>query len=389
MATKPVFYGRHFIDKEDENSVLKVLRSDFITQGPKVDEFEEKVKKRVGAKYAVATNSATSALHLACLALGIKKNNIVWVAANGFVATSNCALYCFAKIKFIDIDPETGNISLEKLQEKLKKTRKKNIPKVLITVHFSGQPPQQDIIYKLSKKYNFKIIEDASHSLGAKYKNINVGSCKWSNITVFSFHPIKTITTGEGGMCLTNNLRYFKNIKLLRSHGINKNLNFKIKKKTPWLYQQECLGYNYRMSDIHASLGISQLNKLDKFVNKRRFIAKNYDNFFNNIKFFRPLKINSFVNSSYHLYVVKFLKKEFQKKFFDFMRKKNFFLMVHYISIDNHPFYNNIGVKKKNIENWINFSKRSISLPIFYNMTINVQKKIFSHIKEFIKKNQL
>ena len=389
MLSNKIFYGRHSINNDDKTSVLKVLKSNYLTQGPEVKIFEEKVKKKIGAKYAIATNSATSALHLACLAVGIKKNDIVWVASNGFVATSNCALYCNAKIKFIDIDANTGNISLKKLEDQLNKVKKKYLPKVLITVHFAGQPPEQDLIYKLSKKFNFKIIEDASHSLGAKYKNNNVGNCKWSDISVFSFHPVKIITTGEGGMCLTNNKRYARIIELLRTHGINRNLNAANKKQIPWGYQQESLGYNYRMSDIHASLGTSQLNRLNKFLNKRRLIARNYDIFFNKIKFFQPLKINNLALSSYHLYLVKFSKKNFQKKFFYFMKRKNIFLNIHYIPINIHPFYKKLKVKKNDIINWINFSRQTISLPIFYDLKLSTQKKILSFIKQFITINKL
>ncbi len=389
MSSKVISYGRHSINKKDLKSVLKTLKSDFITQGPEVKKFEYNVKKKVGVSYALAVNSATSALHLSCVALGITNNDIVWISANGFVATSNCALYCGAKINFIDVDKHTGNISLKILKKKLEKTKKKNIPKVLITVHFGGQPTQQDEIFKLSRKYGFKILEDASHSLGAKYKNQKSGNCKWSDIAVFSFHPVKIITTGEGGMCLTNNQKYFKKINILRTHGINRNITPKLLRKNPWLYKQVLLGFNYRMSDIHASLGNSQIKRLDKFIQKRKLIAKRYDKFFNKIKSFEPLTIINKANSSYHLYVVKLKNTILRRNFFIFMKKNKVNLNIHYVSIDNHPFYKDLNIKKVDISNWIEISNKMISLPIFFDLTTVEQKKIFLLINKFIKQNNL
>ena len=389
MSSKVINYGRHSINKNDIASVLKTLKSDFLTQGPEVKKFEENVKRKVGAAYALAVNSATSALHLSCLALGIKKNDIVWISANGFVATSNCALYCQAKINFIDVDKNTGNISLEILKKKLETTKKKYLPKVLITVHFGGQPTQQDQIYKLSKKYGFKILEDASHSIGATYKNYKSGNCRWSDITVFSFHPVKIITTAEGGMCLTNNQKYYKKITLLRTHGINKDISPKLKKLSPWLYQQIHLGFNYRMSDIHASLGNSQIKRLDKFIEKRKLIAKKYDNFFSNIKSFEQLTILNEASSSYHLYVVKLKNTIIRRNFYNFMKKNKVNLNIHYTSIEQHPYYKNLNIKKSDISNWIDISARMISLPIFFDLSNVKQKKVILLIKKFIKQNNL
>lgn len=386
MSSKIISYGRHSVNNDDIKSVLTVLRSNFLTQGPEVSKFENRTKKIVGSKYSVAVNSATSALHLACLSLGIKPNDIVWISANGFVATSNCALYCNAKIKFIDVDPSTGNISIDKLKENLTKTKKKFLPKLLITVHFGGQPPQQDLIFKLSKKYKFKIIEDASHSLGATYKDERVGSCKWSDITVFSFHPVKIVTSAEGGMCLTNNKKYHNIIKLLRTHGINKKIQSNLKKKVPWLYQQTMLGFNYRMSDIHASLGNSQIKRLSKFIKKRRLLADRYDNFFALNTSFKPLKILKNAKSSFHLYVLKLKNSKQQKNFFEYMKKNKYQLNIHYLSINNHPYYKKFKIKKNDISNWIKLSKQMISIPLFYEFTFLQQKKFLLLINKFIKK---
>ena len=232
-------------------------------------------------------------------------------------------------------------------------------------------------------------MEDASHSLGATYKNQKVGNCKWSDIAVFSFHPVKIITTGEGGMCLTNNQKYFKKINFLRTHGISRDISPKLKSKSPWLYQQVLLGFNYRMSDIHASLGNSQIKRLDKFIKKRKLIAKRYDNFFRNIRSFEPLNTINDANSSYHLYVVKLKNKILRRNFFIYMKKNKVNLNIHYLSIDNHPYYKGLNIKKIDISNWIEISNKMISLPIFFDLTITEQKKIFLLINKFIKQKNL
>ena len=254
-------YAQQSIDKNDIKKVVQVLKSNFLTQGPKVFEFEKAVKKYVNSKYAVAVNSATSALHIACLALDLKKNDLVWTSTNSFVASSNCALYCNAKIDFVDIDPKTFNISTDKLEAKLIKAKaNKKIPKLLIVVHFAGNPCDMKKIYTLSKKYKFKIIEDASHAIGSRYFKEKIGNCRYSEMAIFSFHPIKIITTGEGGMVLTKNKKYFLKLVSLRNHGIVKNIGkYHNLKNSNWFYKQENLGFNYRMNDIEAALGISQI----------------------------------------------------------------------------------------------------------------------------------
>ena len=279
MKNKFIPYGKQEIDNEDIASVVDVLKSDFITQGPKVPLFEKLISEYCGAKYAHAVNSATSGLHIACLSLDLKKGDFVWTSPISFVASANCALYCGANIDFVDIDPVSYNISVKKLEEKLINAQKKGtLPKIVIPVHLAGQSSEMIKIKELSNKYNFKIIEDASHALGGSYKEQKIGSCKFSDLTVFSFHPVKMITTGEGGVITTNSKLLSKKIKFFRSHGITK--DFSEMKKDPdglWYYEQLELGYNYRMPDINAALGISQLSKLDEFVSKRELISKYYD----------------------------------------------------------------------------------------------------------------
>ena len=321
-------YSRQKIDRSDIKEVVKVLKSNFLTQGNEVPKFEEKVKTKVKAKFSVAVNSATSALHIACMSLDVKKGDIVWTSANSFVASINCANYLNAKIDFVDIDLDTYNLSIDYLEKKLKKARQiKKLPKVLILVHFAGLPCDLKKIWMLSKKYNFKIIEDASHAIGSKYRGNYIGDCRYSDIAIFSFHPVKIITSGEGGMCLTNNKKIYKDLLLYRSHGITKNkeeFNIKENKNNEWYYEQQKIGYNYRLSDIHASLGSSQLKKLDKFTKIRNQIAKKYKILLKDLPLILP-KDNKLSLSSYHLYVVRTQDnsdKTLHKKLFDFLRKK-------------------------------------------------------------------
>jgi len=295
---KIIPYGRQYISREDINAVIKVIKSDTITRGPVVNKFEKIVSKKVGAKHGVAVNSATSALHVACLSLGLLNGDEIWTVPNTFIASANCGRYCGAKVNFIDIDPNTWNISISKLTEKLKKAKKKNLlPKVLISVHFAGQPTEQEKIWRLSKQYGFSIIEDASHSLGAKRNGEKVGSCKWSDISVFSFHPVKIITTGEGGMAMTNNSILASKMKIFRNHGIVKDIKKMGKKSNlEWYYEQKDLGYNYRMTDFQAALGISQIKKLNKFeIRLQDFIIKNCRNYLSKNKLYRRVITQLFI----------------------------------------------------------------------------------------------
>ena len=379
-------YSRQTLDKKDQNAVLKTLKSNFLTQGPLINKFEKKISKTVGAKFAAVVNSATSALHVSCMALGFQKNDILWTAPNTFVASSNCALHLGGKVDFVDIDYDTGNMCVEKLERKLFYSRKKNLlPKIVVPVHFSGNPTQQDHIYKLSKKYKFKIIEDASHSLGAKYKNEQVGSCKWSDITVFSFHPVKIITTFEGGAALTNSIKIYKNLKLFSNHGITKNFkDFSFKNKGNWYYEQKLLGLNYRMTDVAASLGLSQIKKLKKFVKLRNLIAKKYEKLLDNEYLILP-KIKKNVQSSFHLYVIKVKNKYLSthKKLFNYLRKNRVNVNLHYIPVHLHPYYRKMGFKTGDFLNSEKHAKSAISIPIYPKLKDKNLVKISNLINKF------
>lgn len=386
-------YGRHSISKEDIKNIKLVLKSNWLTQGPLVEKFEKKICKFVGAKYAVATNSASSALHISCLALGLKSNQYFWTVSNSFVASANCGLHCGAKVDFVDIDKNTWNISPELLKNKLFKIKnKKKVPKILIPVHFSGQSTEQEKIKKLSKKYNFKIIEDASHSLGGIYKGEKIGSCKWSDITVFSFHPVKTITTAEGGIAVTNNIDVYKKLLKLRNNGITKNyLEYKKKIKSIWYYEQHSLGFNYRMNELEASLGITQLKRIKKFIKKRNLIAKRYMKLLKNLPLQLPI-IKKYNYSTFHLFVVRLksnLIKEYSyDKFFNKIRKSGIGINLHYLPIHLQPYFRKLGFKKNYLKNSEDYSKEAISLPIYNDLTLKDQKKVVNTLKNIILKNK-
>ena len=374
-------YSKHNISKKDIKSVIKVLKSDFLTQGPSVKFFEKKIKKIVSAKYAFAVNSATSGLHVACMSIGISKNDVVWTSPNSFVASSNCALYCGAKIDFVDIDLKNYSLCPIKLENKLKSTKKKNLPKAIVLVHFAGYATNLERIKRLSKKYNFKIIEDASHALGGKYKNSYIGNCQFSDVCVFSFHPVKSITTGEGGLITTNSKKISAKINLFRNHGINRDKKFLLNKTLKINhYEQIELGFNYRMSDIEAALGISQANRLTKFIHKRMSVAKFYDKELINLPIQKPIFSK---DSSWHLYVILLKNNSIRKKLFEFLKKKKINCQIHYIPIHIHPYYKKIGFKKKDFPNSVEYYERCLSLPIFFDLKFSAQKKIISLIKKF------
>ena len=382
-------YSTQTISKKDIISVNKILKSEFLTQGPKTPEFENKIKLLVGSKYVLATNSASSALLLACKALSLKLGDLFWTVPNSFVATANCGVLCGLKIDFLDIDPDTWNISIEKLEKKLKiAKKKKRLPKLIIIVHLGGLPVNPIKLNNLSKKYKFKIIEDASHSLGGKYYLKSVGCSKWSDITIFSFHPVKIITTGEGGCCTTNKKKYYEKLKALRNNGIIKERkNFKFKNLGPWYYEQHSLGYNFRMNDIQSALGISQLKNLNIFVKKRNKIAKFYCNQLKNlpIKF---QKIEKIFYSSYHLFIIKLnIKyKYLHRKLFDYLRSKNVLVNLHYLPIHLQPFYRKFGFKKNQFPVAEEYSESAISIPIYPNLRRKDQIKIINLIKLFFSK---
>jgi len=382
-------FSKQSISKKDISSVIKVLNSDYLTQGKQVPRFENEIIKLVKAKYGIAVNSGSSALHLACLALGLKKNDNVWTVPNTYAATVNCAINCGAIIDFVDIDSKTWNISIEKLELKLRSVPKKKLPKIVIPVHFAGQPTEQKKIWYLSKKYGFKLIEDASHSFGAKHFNDPVGSCKWSDITVFSFHPVKIITTAEGGIATTNSKKLAETMRIYRNNGITKNSNLFVfkKKNQPWYYEQQTYGFNFRMNDISAALGLSQLERFKKFIKKRNVIANLYKRQLNNypIKF---QKILSYNLSSYHLFVIQFdLKKSkySYKEIFKKLRSKNIYVNLHYMPIHCSPYFKKKGFKLNQFPVSENYSLRSMSIPIYFDLKMKKVIQISNLIKNFFK----
>lgn len=379
-------YNRQKISSSDIKKVVSVLNSNYLTQGPYVEKFEKKLINYTKANYCVAVNSATSALHLACISLGLGKNEHVWTVSNSFVATANCAKLCKAIVSFLDIDLETYLIDVDKLRKNLFLAKKnKKLPKILITVHLGGQPTIQEDIKKLSDKYNFKIIEDASHSLGSRRYDEPVGSCRFSDITVFSFHPVKMITTGEGGAILSNNYEIYKKAKELRTHGITKEKKeFVIQNPSPWHYEQRELGYNYRMNDIAAALGFSQLSKLDKFVKKRNEKANYYKKNLNNLPLFLP-KILPGNLSSFHLYIIRLNLKKLEishKDFFIKMRENGINVNLHYQPIHLQPYYKNNCIKLGDLDNTIKYANSAISIPLFVDLHLNDQKYIVKIIKQ-------
>jgi len=364
-------YGKQNIEEKDIEAVVDVLKSDFLTQGPQVPLFEEEISRYTGSQYTIAVNSATSALHLACLALGLTKGDILWTSPNSFVASANCALYCGAKVDFVDINPKTYNLSIESLEKKLIESEINNtLPKVVVPVHFAGQSCDMEKIFLLSKKYNFRIIEDASHAIGGEYKKTKVGNCKFSDMTVFSFHPVKIITTGEGGAITTNSINLAEKLKILRSHGITKEKKIMSHYDGDWFYEQIELGFNYRMTDIQAALGRSQLTRIDKFVEERHKIYLKYKKNLKNFPVILPFHEN-FVYSSLHLYPI-LISDESNKKrdeVFNYLREKGVFVNVHYIPIHSQPFYQNLGFARNSFPNAMEYYKKTISLPIFPGLT--------------------
>ena len=384
-------YGRQEITEADITEVEKVLRSDFLTQGPMVPRFEQSVANYCGVSYAVAVNSATSALHIACLALDLAPGDWLWTSPNTFVASANCGRYCGANVDFIDIDPKTYNISVELLSEKLKQAEKSGrLPKIVIPVHFAGQPCDMPAINDLSKHYGFKVIEDASHAIGSSYNKIKVGSCAHSDITVFSFHPVKIITTGEGGMALTNNEDYANRIRRLRTHGItnDKILMQPRPENEIWNYQQIELGFNYRMNDIQAALGLSQMKLLNERVNKRHEIAKLYNTELKNLPVILPWQSPE-TYSSYHLYPIRIkenIKKKMQLQVYDKLWQNDIKVNLHYTPVHRHPYYENLGFKKNDFPEAEKFHREVISIPMFPTLTNKQQNFVIKSLENIIEK---
>jgi UDP-4-amino-4,6-dideoxy-N-acetyl-beta-L-altrosamine transaminase len=376
-------YSMQSISNEDKEAVLDVLNSDFLTQGPAVPEFENTLTKIVGAKHGVAVNSGTSALHIACLALGVGPGDTVWTSPNTFVASANCGRLCGADVDFVDIDGSTGNICVAELEKKLVLAHKNGtLPKVVIPVHFAGQPTNQERIWNLAQEFGFYVIEDASHSLGSRRKGNTVGNCAHSNITVFSFHPVKIITTGEGGVALTNDSTLADRMAKLRCHGITRDQKeMVLNSQGPWYYEQLSLGLNYRMTDIQAALGISQLNRLNQFVGRRNEIAIRYDKALMDHAIKR-LVILEGNYSARHLYVIRVPANQ-RLKLFKTLRNEGMGVNLHYMPVHLQPYYRNLGFKEGNFSEAERHGREAISLPLYPDISDDELQSTIENIITF------
>jgi UDP-4-amino-4,6-dideoxy-N-acetyl-beta-L-altrosamine transaminase len=379
-------YGRQDINEVDIEAVVRVLRSDFLTQGPTVPAFENAVATYCGVQHALAVNNATSGLHLACLALGVRKGDVVWSTPITFVASTNCALYCGAIVDFVDIDSRTYNLSVDSLARKLAQAEKDGcLPKVVIPVHLSGQPCDMMGIHALGQRYGFKIIEDASHAIGGRYKGEPIGNCRYSDIAVFSFHPVKIITTGEGGMALTNSAELAKTMRLLRSHGVTSDAG-DMHPRTPdeiWNYQQVDLGFNYRMTDIHAALGLSQMQRLDEFVAKRQTVAKRYNELLSDTPIATPWQgPDSY--SSFHLYLIRLRLGEItrtQRQVYEALRATGIHVNLHYIPVYRQPYYEQMGFREGYCPQAEQYYSEVISMPMYPGLTEAQQNHVIDSLK--------
>lgn len=378
-------YGRQWIDEDDINAVVETLRSSYLTTGPKIKEFEDKLAQYTGVKYAVGISNGTAALHAACFAAGIKEGHEVITSPITFAASANCVLYMGAKPVFADIDPKTYNIDPEDIKKKITKKTKAIIP-----VHFTGQPCDMDEILKIAREYNLMVIEDGAHALGAEYKGRPVGGI--GDMTTFSFHPVKHITTGEGGAITTNDEALYKKLLLFRTHGITRDSNELIDNEGPWYYEQQDLGYNYRITDIQAALGVSQLNKSDKFLNLRREYVNLYNEGFKYINEIEtPYQLKE-TSSSWHLYIIKLKLEKLKagrREIFDELVKRKIGANVHYIPVYYHPFYKKLGYKKGLCPNAEDLYERIITLPLFPKMNKQEIEYVISNVEEVITKNRV
>jgi UDP-4-amino-4,6-dideoxy-N-acetyl-beta-L-altrosamine transaminase len=396
-------YARQDVDQDDIDSVVRVLRSDWLTQGPTVPAFEKAIADYTSAEYAVAVSSATAALHISCIALGVGPGDWIWTSPNTFVASSNCALYCGASVDFVDIDPRTYNLSVDCLTEKLATAKLHNrIPKVVIAVHFAGQPCDMVAVYKLSQEYGFKVIEDASHALGATYDNhgsldgtqrgpskVVVGACAHSDVTIFSFHPVKILTTAEGGMATTNDPCVAEKMRLLRAHGITHDPILMEARPVNeiWNYQQIELGFNYRMPDVLAALGVSQLERLEEFLHSRKSIVEVYNRDCRDLPVVLPFQ-QGFSRSSFHLYPIR-IRNEFcakeQGEVYRAMREEGILVNLHYIPVYLHPYYQNMGFRRGYCPEAEAFYREALSLPIYPSLTIQQQEKVISSLSNILR----
>lgn len=381
-------YGRQSISDADIESVIQVLRSDFLTQGPQVPAFEEAVSRHVGAPHAVAVNSATSALHIACLALDLGLGDWLWTSPNSFVASANCALYCDAQVDFVDIDPRTYNICPLALSKKLFEAKKAGrLPKVVVPVHFAGQSCDMEAIAVLAREYGFKVIEDASHAIGGRWRGSYIGGCQHSDITVFSFHPVKIITTAEGGLLTTRDARIAQRLQDLRSHGITRDAaRLQQQNQGAWYYEQQSIGFNYRMTELQAALGVSQMTELDRFVARRHELAVRYEQGLAGLPLVRPWQ-HPDSYSAFHLYVVQVTDgaPPNRRVLFDALRSVGILVNVHYIPIHLQPYYSIMGFKAGDFPTAESYYYSAISLPLYADLTESDQDYVIARLKEFLK----
>jgi UDP-4-amino-4,6-dideoxy-N-acetyl-beta-L-altrosamine transaminase len=373
-------YGRQDISDADVSAVIDVLRSDFLTQGPTVPAFEAATAAACGASHGIAANSATSALHVACLALGVGPGDVVWTSPITFVASANCARYCGADVDFVDIDPRTYNLCADRLREKLAQAQQAGrLPKVVIPVHLAGQPCDMAAIHALGQQYGFRIIEDASHAIGGRYRGEPIGNCRYSDITILSFHPVKVITTTEGGLALTNDPGLARTMALLRSHGITRDASEMMHASDgPWYYQQIMLGFNYRMTDVQAALGLSQLNRLATFVEARHRIAQRYDQALAGLPVVTPFQ-HPDSYSGYHLYVVRLRLEAIHRshrQVFDALRGAGIGVNLHYIPVHLQPYYRALGFAPGQFPASEAYYADAITLPLYPALTEAEQAQV-------------
>jgi UDP-4-amino-4,6-dideoxy-N-acetyl-beta-L-altrosamine transaminase len=392
-------YGHQDVTQADIDAVVQVLRSDFLTQGPAVPRFEQVVATRVGARYAVGVNSATSALHIACAALGLGPGDWLWTVPNTFVASANCARYCGARVDFVDVDPLTWNLSVPALTEKLAQAQLAGrLPRIVVPVHFAGQPTDQQAIWSLAQKYGFKVVEDASHAVGASRDGEPVGSCRWSDITVFSFHPVKIVTSGEGGMALTNDAELAARLRMLRSHGITREAS-RFRQGPPaasgeavpatnhggWYYEQQLLGFNYRITDIHAALGASQMQRLTSYLERRNALASRYQRALEDLPLRLPF-VQPQNRSAFHLYVVRLQPSSLHRQVFDDLRRQEIGVNLHYTPVHLHPYYRDLGFAPGQFPEAEAHGREAITLPLFAGLTEHAQEEVVSALRRALRR---
>lgn len=381
-------YGRQDITPEDIAAVIEVLQSDWLTQGPKIPEFEAALASYCGARYAIVVSSATAALHLACIAAGLKGGDRLWTSPITFVASANCGLYCGATVDFVDIDPHTYNLSISALAAKLELAQTQGtLPKIVIPVHLAGQSCEMAALAELAQTYGFTLIEDASHAIGGQYRGRPIGCCEFSTMAVFSFHPVKIITTGEGGAILTNDPDLYQKLIRLRSHGITRDPQQMVSDSHgPWYYQQLELGFNYRMTDLQAALGLRQLQRLDLFVERRRFLAQRYHQYLADLPLTLPFQ-HPDTRSSWHLYIIRLKRDQIQtshREVFEALRALGIGVNLHYIPVHTQPYYQQLGFQWGDFPNAEAYYQEAISLPLYYGLTLAQQDQVIQALKQVL-----